>query len=413
MTSPSIVDTPARGEALQRPANYAAAFLMDVVFGCVGLGLSLLGTHHFKLGYTSLAMLFATGGFSACVGCLFLSRLSDRFGRRPVILAVLGGVTVTSFLFGVASAAWQLYVLVAINSCLMGTFWPSLEARITDGADGRELTRRLGAFGVFFCAGLMFGDPIAGFLAQWHLRAPFFVASGITLFLLAILALVFRLDTTHDGHHAGAAAGDNNEADEVLPGDAARKAFLLAAWAGNAVIYAVTAVLMRLFPRFATLLETDGGLGFTFRQAGLIGGAAPFAMLCMFVVLGRLHFWHYKFRYLAAGQVVAICSLLMYALSSSFSVLVLASFLFGLGRGVTYIASIYYSLHGQAARAGQSGLHEAVLCFGYATGMIVTGLMATVLTSHRAPYWICIVAVAGAIAAEWLILRRGKRAEAE
>jgi DHA1 family tetracycline resistance protein-like MFS transporter len=406
-------NSPRPRQAVASLGNYIAALLMDVVFGCVGLGLSLRATHHFKLDYTELAMLFAVGGLSASAGCLFLSRFSDRLGRKPVILAALAGVATMSFLFTTATEAWHLYVLIAVNSCLMGVFWSSLEARITDGADGRELTRRLGMFGIFFCLGLTLGDPAGGFLADWQPLAPFYAASAVTLVLFSMLAVLFRVDRMHDGHRAGPSASDDVAADDVLPGVGVRRAFRLAAWISNAITYAVAAVLLRLFPRFATLSLGEGGLGFTGGEVGLIGGAAPLAMLCGFVVLGRLHFWHYKFRWIAAAHCVSIGGLLMYVLSRDFGFFVLGSFLFGLGKGVTYIASIYYSLHAQTARAGQSGLHEGILCFGYAAGMIVTGLAASVLTSHRVPYWVCVIVLAAGIAVESGIIWRAKRRASE
>ncbi len=401
---------PHRTSLFQTSGNYIAALLMDIVFGCVGLGLSLRATHHFKLEYVPLAMLFAVGGFGACAGCLWLAKLSDRLGRRPVILVVLGGVTVTSFSFSIAAAAWQLYVLSAIHACLMGTFWSSLEARITDGVDGPKLARRLGLFGIFFCTGLMLGDPIGGALADWTALAPFYAGSGVTFALLVILAVLFRRDTAPD-HHPGRDGSEDGEGED-LPGKGVRKAFVVAAWTANGIAYAVTAVLTRLFPRFATLGPGEGGLDFSGGRTGVIGGAAPFGMLCIFVALARLRFWHYRFRYLVVGQCVSIGGLLMYAFGERFEVFLLGSFLFGLGKGVTYIASIYYSLHGHTARAGRSGLHEGTLCFGYAMGMILTGLAASVLDSHRVPYWVCIAIVAAGIAAEWAMVSRARSREA-
>lgn len=382
---------------------------MDVILACVGLGLSLRATHDFQLGYTALSMLFAVGGLAAFAGCLLFSGISDRLGRKPVILFTLCGVTVMTLLFAIATKAWHLYPLVAVNTALMGIFWSSLEARITDGADGREMSRRLATFGIFFCIGLMLGEPIGGFLADVNSRTPFYAAAALTFAVVMSLAVWFRFDGLHDGHRSDGDAADEAEPEEALPDAAACKAFTLTAWISNGVAYAVTAVLVRLFPRFATLSCCEGGLAFSGGEAGLIGGAASLAMVFVFVVLGRLHFWHYKFRYLVAGQIVSIVGLLMYALGANFAVFVLGSFLFGLGKGVTYLGSIYYSMHGQASRAGQSGLHEGILCLGFAAGMIITGGAAAVLTSHRVPYWVCVILVAAAIAVEGAVVWRARR----
>ncbi len=382
---------------------------MDVILACVGLGLSLRATHDFHLGYPALAMLFATGGLAASGACVLLSGLSDRLGRKPVILFTLTGVAVTSFLFAAATRWWHLYPIAAVNTSLMAIFWSSLEARITDGADGREMSRRLSTFGIFFCIGLMLGDPLGGFLSDIDFRTPFYVSAGVTLALVLALAAWFRRDGLHDGHRTDTDAADDAEADEVLPDAATCRAFTLVAWISNGVAYAVTAVLVRLFPRFATLSLEEGGFDFSGGDAGLIGGTASLAMVCVFVVLGRLHFWHYKFRYLLIGQVVSISGLLMYALGADFGVFVLGAFLFGLGKGVTYLGSIYYSMHGQASRAGQSGLHEGILCFGFATGMIITAGAAAVIASHRVPYWVCVILIVTGIAVEGAIMWRARR----
>jgi predicted MFS family arabinose efflux permease len=128
-------------------------------------------------------------------------------------------------------------------------------------------------------------------------------------------------------------------------------------------------------------------------------------MLLGFVWLGRRHFWHYRLRYMVGLQAVGCAGLLLYATVSQFPLFVLAAFLFGASRGLGYLASIYYSLHARSARAGQSGLHEAIICFGFATGVLTVGLVAEHLQSHRAPFWLGLGALAAAMAAETALVR--------
>jgi MFS family permease len=393
---------------LFRRTNYIAALAMDIFYACVGLGLSLRAALHFRMDYREMAFLFATGGLAAGLGCFGFSKLADRFGRRPLILISLVGSTAAAMLYTLATERWHLFVILTGQGLSAGMFWPSLEARITDGADGRVLTRRLGLFGIAFCAGLLIGDPVSGGLFDLNPLAPFFFAAAVAIGLLGLLLVQFRRDDSHDGH-VHEPRGNGDQPDEVLPDARERRAFMLAAWVANGVAYAITAVLMRLFPRFASLPVKNGGLGFEGLPIGLINGTASFAMLLGFLWLGRRHFWHYRLRYLVGLQGVACVGLLLYATSTTLPLFVLGAFLFGSGRGLAYLASIYYSLHAQSARAGQSGLHETIICFGFATGVLAVGLAADYLQSHRVPFWLGLGATLAAMVMETTLVLRARR----
>ena len=392
-------------------ANYLAAAVMDVVIACTGLGLSLLvarsqsfQVEHF---YSWLALLFAVVGLGTAVGSIFLSRLSDRFGRKPMLLISVAGIMVSSLFLGVSFKWWHLFAVMPFRSCFIGIYWPSLEARITDGAAGREMTRRLGLFGISFCLGLLVGHPLCGFLSDQWLRAPLYAAAGLCLVLFVFLWITFRSDGAYDGHRPAA----RREAGPAAAAGGNRglaRAFVLSAWIANALSYAVAAVLRGIFPRFATLPLAQGGLAFSGFETGSIVAGSNVGMLLMFLVFGKYHFWHYRFRYLVFAQALALLGCLAFSTCSGAGALFAGSLLFGFGSGIVYISSIYYSLEGEGDRAGQSGLHEGILCFGYAGGMITTAVVTRFLASHRTPYWICVAVVAVGIAVQAVIWTRAR-----
>jgi len=392
--------------------DYAGAAIMDLVLACTGLGLSLLGAGQTRFNVQNFnvlfALLMAVAGLGTAFASIHLSRLSDRFGRRPMILLSLAGLTVCSLLFAFATRWWHLFAIMAVRSQFMGIFWPSLEARITDGAEGPEMTRRLGLFGISFCTGLLLGYVLSGVLSDHWERAPFFVATGFGILLLILFKLVFARDRTHDGHRT---AADRDDPDPARTERARRlrPAFVLSAWVANAVNYACAAVLRNIFPRFARLDVDAGGLGFSGLQIGFIAAGTGAAMLLAFVVLGKYHFWHYRFRYLLLAQLGAVGGSLIFAIAAGPVVLFLGALLIGSGAGVVYISSIYYSLDQQAARAGQSGLHEGILCFGFTGGMILVAAVSKYFTAHRTPYWLCVAMAASGIGAQIVIYALHKR----
>ena len=394
--------------------NYGAAALMDMLIACTALGLTLLGAvegspfnvpdFNFRF-----ALLMAVGGLGTALGSIYLSRLSDRFGRKPVILISLVGIVGTCLLFAVADRWWHLFAITVARAAFMGMFWPSLEARITDGADGREMTRRLGWFGISFCAGLLLGYPLSGLLHDASEHVPFYAGAGFGVLLFVLLVAVFWRDRTHDGH-LPAIQPDGEQTDaEPPPPPALRRAFLLTAWISNALAYAAASILRNMFPRFAKLTAADGGLDFTGFETGLIAAGTSGAMLVAFLVLGKYHFWHYRYRYLLLGQLAMLVSGLIFATASSMSILVAGSLVFGSGAGMVYISSMYYSLSGHTARAGQSGLHEGILCFGWCGGMIIVAAVSRYVAAHRTPYWVCTAILAVGIVVQAVLYGRARR----
>ncbi len=389
---------------------------MDLAIMGEGLGVALLASsddrfNQVKYLYSWLALLSAVSGTGTAIGSIYLSRLSDRLGRKPMLLISVAGVVMTSLSLTLAARWWHLFAIMAVRSLFMGIFWPSLEARITDGAEGGEMTRRLGLFGIACSVGLLLGPIVGGFLSDLRLKAPFLASAGVGLTLLLLFVLAFRRDTVRDGHRHDPGAAD---LDALAQGPEVRRAFLYSAWIANAVGYAAASILRSIFPRFAKLAIGSGGLGFSGGATGGITAGVGVSMLLVFLLLGKYHFWHYRFRYLLLGQLASVAGCAAFALGSSFKLLETGALLFGVGSGIVYLSSIYYSLHGQSQRAGQSGLHEAVLCFGFAGGMLVVAAVnwyqeSHFQVSHRAPYWLAVGMLVAGILIQAVLVARAKR----
>lgn len=111
----------------------------------------------------------------------FWGRLSDRIGRRPVILSsvLLGGVG--HLLFGLAGSLPLLFgarFLAGFGNANIAT----VQALIADSTTGTERTRGMGMIGAAFGLGFIVGPAVGGVLVRWGLEAPAYAA--------AILALV-------------------------------------------------------------------------------------------------------------------------------------------------------------------------------------------------------------------------------
>lgn len=109
-----------------------------------------------------------------------LGALSDRFGRRPVVLLSNFGLGLDYILMAVAPTLWWLFVGRLISGVTSG----SVVAALAYVADVTPADRRAKAFGVMgaaFGTGFVFGPAIGGMLATLGPRAPFWVAAGFSL----------------------------------------------------------------------------------------------------------------------------------------------------------------------------------------------------------------------------------------
>src|SRR5580765_2209775 len=112
-------------------------------------------------------------------------RLSDRIGRRPVLLVSLAGSAVSYLLL---AGAWSLEVLFAarILAGIAGANIPVAQAYIADVTTGSERTRGMGLIGAAFGLGMVIGPAIGGGLSLLGPRIPECFAAALCLANVAI-----------------------------------------------------------------------------------------------------------------------------------------------------------------------------------------------------------------------------------
>ncbi|MBV8659389.1 MAG: TCR/Tet family MFS transporter [Burkholderiales bacterium] len=105
-----------------------------------------------------------------------LGRLSDRYGRRPVLLASLFGAVVDYVLMTLAPNLTWLYVGRALAGATAANM-PVLAAYLADTTDDKVRVTRFGQLGAAISIGMIAGPAIGGVLGGMHLRAPFLAAA--------------------------------------------------------------------------------------------------------------------------------------------------------------------------------------------------------------------------------------------
>lgn len=114
--------------------------------------------------------------------------LSDRMGRRPIIMIGILGFSVSFFVFGLAQEhLWLMYVSRILGGLFSGAATACAVAYVSDITDEQNRTRGMGLIGMSIGLGFIFGPAIGGMLSTISLSFPFYVASGLS-FLTFILA---------------------------------------------------------------------------------------------------------------------------------------------------------------------------------------------------------------------------------
>ena len=107
-----------------------------------------------------------------------LGALSDRFGRRPVLLASIATLAVDFLIMGLANSIWLLFVGRALSG-ISGATYATANAYIADTTTLEERGRAFGMVGAAFGIGFVFGPVIGGLLGDIDPRAPFFASAAL------------------------------------------------------------------------------------------------------------------------------------------------------------------------------------------------------------------------------------------
>lgn len=112
--------------------------------------------------------------------------LSDRFGRKPILIVSLLGSAIGYLMLGVGGALWVLFLARIIDGVTAGNI-STLFAYIADSTEPEERTKWFGYIGGAIGFGFMIGPAIGGLLGASSITLPFYVTAGITL--LSILCI--------------------------------------------------------------------------------------------------------------------------------------------------------------------------------------------------------------------------------
>src|SRR3989441_5827078 len=175
---------------------------LTIFVNLIGFGIiiPLLPFYAETFGASPLVVGLLFGVFSLCqlVAAPALGDLSDRYGRRPVLVFSLAGTVVSFVMLALAQSITMLF-LARIVDGLSGGNISTARAYVADITEPRNRARAYGLIGAAFGLGFIFGPALSGLLAKVSYTAPIWATAGITV-VATIMAWLWLPETVHRVH---------------------------------------------------------------------------------------------------------------------------------------------------------------------------------------------------------------------
>lgn len=203
-------EPPNESSALRRRSTLPILFSV-VIIDLIGFGIVLpilpFYADRFDASASTLGLLLSTHAALQFICSPLWGRLSDRIGRRPIMLVTMAGTSGALLMLGLADSLIWLFAARALSG-VFGANISVATAYVSDVTEDSERTRWMGMIGACFGVGFVLGPAIGGFLAPYGHGLPMFFASGMAAvnFLYALFVLDEPASHKQDeGKHVGLA----------------------------------------------------------------------------------------------------------------------------------------------------------------------------------------------------------------
>ncbi len=377
-------------------------FLMIAGFGLV-IPLLPFFAHAFDAPAWQVTLLFSAFSVGQFIGEPFWGKLSDRIGRRPVLIVTIAMVGLTYAALAFAPNIWVAFALRFLTGIFAGNI-STLQGALADITPPEKRAQRMGIMGSAFSAGFMTGPAIGGFLAQpsrgaLGFQLPLLVAAGFALASALAVILFVR-----ESRPANAA-----------PQKRVRAAGLREGFA-DPIISRVILVSFIVVVGFAGIEATYGlwteqrfgwgprQIGFAFMVIGLLGA------ICQGWLSGRLARTYGEARTLTGGLAFMGLGLVTQGLSPTWHVAMLGFALVCLGQSICFPnISALISRAAPPDRQGEMlGLNMSGMALARIGGPVAAGQLFS-LVAPGAPFAFSALLILPALWFAWAVIRRTPR----
>ena len=253
-----------------------------------------------------------------------LGKLSDRFGRRPVLLVSIAGTAVGFALMGMAQSLTLLFV-ARILAGITGGNISIPQAYIADVTAPEKRSRAMGLIGAAFGLGFTFGPLIGGLMSRISYGAPFFFAAGLAVANAVLVYLILPESLSRE--HRAKPHEEASIAEVFRHGRGAMFAIVVATYFFLIAGFAIMTTLFALF--------TERRFGYDAHANGyLFGFIGIVAVIVQGGLIGRLIKIFGEVALTRTGMVLTALSLALLPLSNNLTLLLLVCAGLAAGSGI-------------------------------------------------------------------------------
>lgn len=325
-------------------------------------------------------------------------RLSDRVGRRPVLLFSLMGTSLSLVLLGSAhSLLWLFMGRTFAGIC--GANISTAYAYVSDVTTDQNRAKGMGAIGAAFGLGFIFGPVVGGLLSKWGYGVPMYAAAGLAA--VNCVAAYFILGEPLSDPALRA------EKRQGRPGFSAMRSVMGNPLTGVpiAVFFLFTLAVTQMEVVFAIFLQFT--YGFNAEKAGMLLAMIGVIMaLIQGGAIGKLARRFGEKKLILAGSVFCAAGLTVFAMTSTLSIAVTGLILLALGHGVMHPS--LSSLTSQGAHPKEKGMTMGVFHSASSLSRVIGPPLAGFFYDHLNPRAPFLSATAFVICAAAILARKSK-----
>lgn len=302
------------------PILFLVMFLVMIGFGII---IPVLPFYAEEMGAspTQLGLLMAVYSLMQLIFAPFWGKLSDRIGRKPIMMIGIAGLSLSFFIQAMSTELWMLFAARIIGGVLSSANMPTAMAYVADITTPENRGKGMGIVGAAVGLGFVFGPAIGGIFSESSMSMPFYLAGASSLITLVIIYFFLKESLQKNN--------TENQSNNV----SRWKAF-----SGPASILFLLQLLISLSlsgleATFAYFAAQKAGLGAV--QLGYIFMIMGFAgALVQGGLVGRLTKKYGEGKVIQGGIIVSAIGFSLILLVDSFTTAAIFLSIFGIGNGV-------------------------------------------------------------------------------
>ncbi|MBI5226436.1 MFS transporter [Candidatus Micrarchaeota archaeon] len=170
-------------DVLKMPGIPAVLFTQFMVAFGFGIILPILPFYTLSLGAQpfELGLLTSTFALMSLVFSPMFGKLSDRIGRKKVMLMGIGGFFLAYLVFAVSDSLWMAFLARGIEGVAAGAIFPACISLLSDLTTPKQRGPAMGLFAMMFSLGFILGPAVGGIASAVSVQTAFLLAAGLTV----------------------------------------------------------------------------------------------------------------------------------------------------------------------------------------------------------------------------------------